>query len=227
MKKYKIECTLTVLTGLHIGDNTGFAPIGAMDNPVIRDAFTGDPYIPGSSLKGKMRTLLAKARMPEGKYILPDCSHDDPVIQRVFGSPADKDNRPLAARMQFTDAFLINRDELIRIGGTTESKSENSIDRKTSVANPRPMERVVRGAKFKIVWQYSCVDEKEMKEDLLLLSEGCKLLSVDYLGGCGSRGSGRVGFDGFKVTGIYPEKKDMPELAEYFKDVNSYAVQNM
>lgn len=225
--KYKIECTLTVVTGLHIGDSNGFAPIGAMDNPVVRDAYSGDPYIPGSSLKGKMRTLLAKSMQPEGEYVLPTCNNDNERIQRLFGSPSGKNGNPIPARLLFSDAFLSNKEELKRLGGTTEAKYENSINRVTSVANPRPLERVIRGAKYTIIWQYSCDKDEDIERDMKTLADGCKLLSMDYLGGYGSRGCGRVKFDGFKVTQIYPEKAEAPQLEKLFEDVKDYAAQDL
>ena len=228
--KIKIESTLTVLTGLHIGDNTGFSAIGAMDNPVVRDSYSGDPLIPGSSLKGKMRTLLSRAALPEGKYILPECKDDPEAIGRLFGTPEDKKGRPVTAHLQFSDAFLINREEMIRLGGTTETKSENVITRSTSIANPRTMERVVRGAKFRVLWFYSLEDPKTLDEDMQLLADGCRLLSLDYLGGSGTRGYGRIGFGDFELTlvhGKLPEGRTIEELKEYFKDVSTYAVQNL
>lgn len=51
---------IRALTGLHIGGSPGALAIGNVDMPVIRDAVTGRPYIPGSSLKGKMRSLAEK-----------------------------------------------------------------------------------------------------------------------------------------------------------------------
>ena len=51
--KIKITGTIEVLSGLHIGGSDAFAAIGAIDSPVIRDAYTDYPMIPGSSLKGK------------------------------------------------------------------------------------------------------------------------------------------------------------------------------
>ncbi len=230
LSKIKVTCTLNVLTGLHIGDNSGFAPIGALDNPVVRDSYTGDPMIPGSSLKGKMRTLLAKADQPEDQYILPPCNQDSERICRLFGTAADDNNNPVTARLQFSDAFLCNRDEMIRLGGMTEVKSENFITRSTSIAKPRTMERVVRGAKFAVTWFYSMSKPEEFLDDMRTLAEGCKLLSVDYLGGSGTRGYGRVGFTDFDFEMIYgslPANTEMDQVRALFKDVNAYAVQGL
>ena len=227
--KIKITCTMKLLTGLHIGGSNGFSAIGALDNPVIRDAYSGDPMIPGSSLKGKMRTLLARSRNEAGAP-LPKCANDIPEIKRLFGTPGDahKGENSRVARLQFSDAFLVNRDQLLRRGGITEVKSENPISRATSIANPRSMERVVRGAEFKITWFYTMDDETELLADMQLLAEGCRLLSLDYLGGSGTRGYGRVAFDQFAVEpllGEIPVAEE--ELNACFEDVNSYAANDL
>ncbi len=232
LTKIKINCTLKVLTGLHIGDNNGFAPIGALDNPVVRDSYSGDPMIPGSSLKGKMRTLLAKADMPEGKYTLPTCDRDSDRICRLFGTPGNKtkSENPVTAHLQFSDAFLLNRDEMLASGGVTEVKAENTITRSTSIANPRTMERVVRGAKFGLTWYYSPEKPEDITEDMNTLAEACRLLSLDYLGGSGTRGYGRVGFEDFHVELLYgqlPAGTDLSQLERLFEDVSNYAVQNI
>ena len=221
--KIKITCTLKVLTGLHIGGSNGFSAIGALDNPVIRDTWKGDPMIPGSSLKGKMRTLLARSRTDKGTH-LPNCADDAEEIKRLFGTPGGKGENPRVARLQFSDAFLTNRDELKRRGGITEVKSENTITRSTSVANPRSMERVVRGAEFAITWFYTMDNEAELLADMQLLAEGCRLLSLDYLGGSGTRGYGRVMFDHFAVEPLLGEiPVDISVLNACFEDVSSYA----
>ena len=228
--KIKIAAVLEVVTGLHIGDNTGYAPIGALDNPVIRDSYSGDPYIPGSSLKGKMRSLLVKAALPEGRYILPKCENDPENICRLFGTPGNNTIDPKTARLQFSDAFLVNRDQLLHTSGITEVKAENFITRATSVANPRSTERVVRGAQFGVTWFYTMEDDKQILEDLQTLSDGCKLLSMDYLGGSGTRGYGRIGFHNFAVNVLYgdlPQNIDVPALEAIFKDVTDYAVQDV
>lgn len=221
--KIKITCQLRVLTGLHIGGSNGFSAIGALDNPVIRDAFSGDPMIPGSSLKGKMRTLLARSRNERGMP-LPSCANDAPEIKRVFGTPGGKNEKPRVARLQFSDAFLTNREQLKRRGDVTEVKSENTINRATSIANPRSMERVVRGATFAVTWFYTMEDENELLDDLALLAEGCKLLSLDYLGGSGTRGYGRVAFEDFRVEKLLGDiPVDEADLNACFEDVTSYA----
>jgi|LSQX01.2.fsa_nt_gb CRISPR-associated protein Csm3 len=197
--KIIIKCKLTALTGLHIGSSSAFSAIGAVDSVVIRDSLTGEPMLPGSSLKGKMRTLLAKKI--SNNYIIQECANDPEVIKRLFGTAGNskKNEAPKAARLQFTDAFLGNSEQLKRIGGMTEVKFENSINRITSISMPRQIERVVRGAEFDIVLVYNMENAEEINEDFKYISEAFKLLSMDYLGGHGSRGYGRVAFSNFEM----------------------------
>ena len=178
--KILIKCDLVVRTGLHLGGSSSFSAIGTVDSPVIRDPFTGLPIVPGSSLKGKLRTLLARRSCVNGET-LPDFSADGEVLLRMFGG-----SEPVRfARLQFADAFLLNYDQLKGVG-VTEVKSENTINRLTSKANPRQIERVIAGSRFGINIVYNLSDPKEMEEDLLLLSKAMKLLQLDYLGGHGA-----------------------------------------
>ena len=216
--KILIKCDLVVRTGLHIGGSSSFSAIGTVDSPVIRDTFTGLPIVPGSSLKGKLRTLLARRSCVTGET-LPDFSADGEVLLRMFGS-----SEPVRfARLQFADAFLLNYDQLKGVG-VTEVKSENTINRLTSKANPRQIERVIAGSRFGVNIVYNLSDPKEMEEDLLLLSKAMKLLQLDYLGGHGSRGNGRVSFQNFQVI-PYPEtlNVDLDGIRQTFKtEVEEY-----
>lgn len=216
--KILIKCDLVVRTGLHIGGSSSFSAIGTVDSPVIRDPFTGLSIVPGSSLKGKLRTLLARRSCVNGET-LPDFSADGEVLLRMFGS-----SEPVRfARLQFADAFLLNYDQLKGVG-VTEVKSENTINRLTSKANPRQIERVVAGSRFGVNIVYNLSDPKEMEEDLSLLSKAMKLLQLDYLGGHGSRGNGRVSFQNFQVI-PYPEtlNVDLDGIRQTFKtEVEEY-----
>ena len=201
--KVKISGVLETVTGLHIGGSSAFSAIGAVDSPVIRDARTNMPMIPGSSLKGKLRTLLAK-KYNQTVAKTPD---DDAVcLTSLFGSA--KKGQVKTSKILFNDMFLENMDELKYAGltGATEVKFENSIQRTTAVANPRQIERVVRGAKFPMQLIYEVTNESEMVQD------GFQLLEYDYLGGSGSRGYGRV-----KIMDIHVE----PVIGEVSEDVLS------
>ncbi len=82
--KIVIRCELKVVTGLHIGASGAFSAIGAVDSPVLRDLMTQLPIVPGSTLKGKLRTLLARSLCKDVEA-MPDFDKDAPVILRMFG----------------------------------------------------------------------------------------------------------------------------------------------
>lgn len=210
-EKYEIKGTIEVMTGLHIGTSGEFSAIGAIDSPVVRDAISGFPYIPGSSLKGKMRSLLAKAH---NKQIVKDRDEDDEKITRLFGK-SSRNNQSCAAnsRIIVRDADLINAEELEGYGvpSFTEAKMENSINPLSAVANPRQIERVVRGAKFQLEIVYNAGDDATFEEDMEMLSQGLQLLQHDYLGGHGSRGYGRIRLTNIEVNRVIGnggDKKD-------------------
>ncbi len=193
--KIQITGKLEVVTGMHIGGSSAYAAIGAVDAPVIKDARTNAPMIPGSSLKGKMRTLLAKS-YNETLAAIPD--EDDGRLTRLFGS-AKKGNLK-RSRMIISDMMLTNAKKLREYGlqSLTEIKFENTINRITAMANPRQIERVVRGAEFGIDFIYEFYEQEqkqqEITEDFEVIAQGMKLLQYDYLGGNGSRGYGKVKF---------------------------------
>lgn len=199
-EKILFKAVLRLETGLHIGATSDFAPIGAVDSPFVRDPLTKEPVIPGSSLKGKIRTLLARSRAKG--YVLNEISEDGEPIRRLFGAAAAGNAGGRPARLQFFDLRLTDasREELSGMELDTyigEIKSENAIDRITAGANPRFIERVPAGAEFAFRLIYNVEDERELAEDMEALSEGIRLLVFDYLGGHGSRGYGRVSLSGF------------------------------
>lgn len=211
--KVRISADLEIVTGLHIGGGNEFSAIGAIDSPVIRDSYNKEPIIPGSSLKGKIRTLLAQV-YSDG-IVLNKCNDDPVEIVRLFGGSEKKNiggrNVIPQSRLQFSDCFLKNSDKLREDDiALTEVKFENSIDRITSKANPRQIERVVRGSIFDFSLVYTCNNEQELNEDMEIIYKGIKLLEMDYLGGSGSRGYGKVRFNDLKAEVIFgniPENK--------------------
>lgn len=191
--KLVIHGGLETVTGLHIGTGGSFSAIGAADSPVIRDVRDHLPMIPGSSLKGKLRTLLARKYAPQAK----NPSMDTEEIQNLFGSTSKRGS------LLFSDMFL-NRERLqelqdMGINNTAEVKFENSIDRHKAIANPRQIERVIRGCLFDVQIICDVKSEEDAIRDLNLLAEGMRLLQLDYLGGNGSRGYGKVKFRDLSV----------------------------
>lgn len=212
----KIEITgeIKVVSGLHIGASDAFAAIGAIDSPVVRDAYSDLPMIPGSSLKGKIRSLLAKAYPNDFEKTADD---DSDNILRLFGCA--KKDKLKNSRLIFSDMVMDNWTELKKLGlqCQTEAKFENTISRMTSEANPRQIERVVRGATFPLQLIYNVENEDEIIEDITLLKEGMTLLSYDYLGGSGSRGYGKVKFSGIAADVVVGDVAD--EIIDKCNDI--------
>ena len=195
--KITILADIEIITGMHIGTGDSFSAIGAVDSTVIRDPVTMLPIIPGSSLKGKMRYLLAKY-LNKG-ILLNEPNKDREEVIRMFGNSEKPITR---ARLKFNDCFMKNADELQkRRVSPTEVKYENTISRKTAVANPRQLERVVRGSIFSMELFYELYgeDTKEVFEDFKNIKLAFRLLEYDYLGGHGTRGSGRIKFNNLKA----------------------------
>lgn len=208
IEKIKYSGIITVVTGLHIGGTNSAMNIGGPDKFVVRNPLTNIPYIPGSSLKGKMRSLL------ELKY---RCAHEEegnvgPSIDpkapsgKLFGTAGKDNDQKHPSRVIFRDAPLIVNNDKGEYGEKgidfsqtdlpyTESKTEVSIDRVTSAANPRTFERVPAGAKFRFEIILNVFSDEDKDELEKLLKEGIDLLENDYLGGNGSRGYGQIKFE--------------------------------
>ncbi len=200
--KIQITGIVEVKTGMHIGGSSAFAAIGAVDSPVIKDARTRLPMLPGSSLKGKMRTLLAKEYNTD---VAAKPDDDAECLTRLFGSA--KKGHVKRSRLIVSDMFLANEEELRKQGlqSLTEVKFENTINRATAVANPRQIERVVRGSQFDLDMIYEAEAEEQIVDDFRILAEGLKLLQYDYIGGNGSRGYGKIIFDSLQAETVVGE----------------------
>ena len=211
----EIKAKLVLQTGLHIGAGDSEMHIGGIDNSVIKHPLTQSPYIPGSSLKGKIRTLLEwrSGAVQNNPLTLKDVSKNPEEVKnilRLFGISGDTKNSEQevaeigVSRLAFWDCAL-NEDweKAIRDDNQllTEAKSENTIDRITSTAgNPRQTERVPAGAEFdfKLTLRQFEGDKPELLD---LVFKGLKLLELDSLGGSGSRGYGKVKFTELTVDG--------------------------
>ena len=224
--KLILEGDLLCETGLHIGAGKGSLEIGGADNPVVKDS-SGRPSVPGRSLRGRLRSLLEHARglatpselvylsRRKGQEVrIHQSDRPDDEVCLLFGrNPGRMEkvrgdvleaNSATPSRLTVCDAPLDlesitpqmreNLDDEL-----TEVKSENAIDRITSQANPRTLERVPAGARFHVrfVVDILCEEDKVLPA---LLVEGLRLLEDDSLGGGGSRGSGRVRFAKLRLT---------------------------
>lgn len=193
IKKIIYTGTLTLKTGLHIGGSNSAMNIGGPDKFVVRNSMNGLPYIPGSSLKGKMRSLI---EISEGNSTI--STDPDSISGSLFGI-AVKDSKGKASRLIVRDCELITEDpndKNYKFDNTdlpyTETKTEASIDRVTSVANPRTFERVPAGAKFKVNMVLNIFEGEDESKLKNTLKRAIELLEDDYLGGSGSRGYGQV-----------------------------------
>ena len=211
----EIKAKLVLQTGLHIGAGDSEMHIGGIDNSVIKHPLTQSPYIPGSSLKGKIRTLLEwrSGAVQNNPLTLKDISKNPEEVKnilRLFGISGDTKNSEQevaeigVSRLAFWDCALNEAwEKAIRDDNQllTEAKSENTIDRITSTAgNPRQTERVPAGAEFD--FKLTLRQFEDDKPELLdLVLKGLKLLELDSLGGSGSRGYGKVKFTELTVDG--------------------------
>ena len=200
----KLEGKIILKTGLHIGAGNDEIKIGGIDNPVVKNPLTSEPYIPGSSLKGKVRTLLEWYEGEYNKEGGPSYSDGDGTkITKLFGNGKnEKGYTGGPTRVSFSDCFLTKESarELREKGALTESKYEVSIDRRSgtaSKAGPRQTERVPAGAEFNFTISVRIFDGDDENEFIEFLLKGLKLLTYDALGGNGSRGYGRVEFEFF------------------------------
>ena len=269
--KFRLESTLLLETGMHIGGGGEKLDIGGLDKAVVRDPITQFPYLPGSSIKGKLRSILERFHNKPlnraggsgtYRYESDDLAdgyseiNQQPIcyqgaltcpISRLFGSTGGsnfwvetsraqaeglervesngsfvtrpingvvhslvKKGRNSPARLIVRDCHLISEsaEQLKRVDTglyMTEWKFENGIDRVTAAANPRQVERVPRGAKFKFELVYTVEADGDRAdnvtqaiEDLQNIAIGLSLLEDDALGGHGSRGYGQVRFKKFK-----------------------------
>jgi CRISPR-associated protein Csm3 len=257
--KIRIESTLLVETGLHIGGGGETLDIGGLDKPVIRDPLTQQPYLPGSSIKGKLRSILERlhnkpvnrrgsrdtyryesddvvngyTEISNGQFVAFEGARTCPV-SRLFGSTGSRCwiptsevttdieveaktseqtignirhtkviGRNAPARLIVRDCHLEpqSAEKLKRVDTglyMTEWKFENGIDRITSAANPRQVERVPAGSEFKFELVYTIENEDHVIEDLKNLAIALAILEDDALGGHGSRGYGKIKFQQIK-----------------------------
>ncbi len=219
VKKIKINTTIELLSGLHVGGSKESVQIGGIDNPVIRTAVKDNqPYIPGSSIKGKMRCLLeqingitevgggSKRKNEVGKevdYKFADKPIECQEIINLFGY--SNDNKP--SKLIVRDAMLTPesaqklRDCENLDMPYTEGKWENVIDRiKGTAEHPRQTERIPAGVSFNVEFVINVWDDDNADDMLKLLKKGLNALENDYLGGSGSRGYGQIRFGKLKMT---------------------------
>ena len=211
-ENYIITGQIVCESGLHIGDSTDGIDIGGSDSPIIRDPITDYPYIPGSSLKGKLRSLLELSDKKSSESVIKNngkvSTDEDCIAAQIFGlTPKDDKNvdaeknyqtRIIVRDSHPTEDTIIMWDEHKELGNGAELKWENTINRINSSATPRNIERVPKGSRFNFEIIFSAYSEDEYKNMIGLL-ESMRLLENNYLGGSGSRGSGQVKFEKINI----------------------------
>lgn len=218
------KCDLIVRTGIHIGGGNASIGIGGIDSSVIK-THKGEPYIPGSSIKGKLRSLteLSEGKFDTSEGEVKPCNCGKCQVCKIYGVGANSENKEtLPTRIIVRDAFLKKEiaEEMRNKQGDfkeleflyTESKWENTIDRLSSKANPRVIERVPEGAIFEVEVIYTVYNEEDL-DNLRILKEGFELLQDDYLGGNGTRGYGKVEFKNITII-----KKTLKHYSNESKD---------
>lgn len=200
----RIEC----ITGLHIGGSADQIDIGGVDLPIIKHPITAEPYIPGSSLKGKMRSQLEKRAGKVNERGEPcGCGKSDCMICKVFGAHMNTRHDLGGTRLLVRDAQLSEetRSEygsIVKEKGVSylDKKIENIINRKTGTAeHPRSQERVPAGAKFDLELVLQVYDTDNEDELVDFVKNGLKEVENTYIGGYGSRGCGQVKFRDLKL----------------------------
>ena len=205
MKIVNLKGQIELLSGLHIGGGDDTMKIGGIDNGVVKDINTDKPYIPGSSLKGKMRSLLewhiGVVGIGDGgpfhsgllkNSIFEDQSKKTDALSllKLFGNGKSDDNFNEITRINVGDCPLVETNLI-----TSEAKYENVIDRqKGTASNPRQTERVPAGIKFNYDIRIKILEDDNEQELIDMVKKGFELIENDYLGGSGSRGYGRVKF---------------------------------
>ena len=216
-ENYIIQGKIVSKTGIHIGGSSDAIDIGGSDNVIIRDSVTGNPYIPGSSLKGKLRFLTELNDKESARSVIDNGGKpaDDPncIASKLFGISADENQTQLKfpTRTIVRDCYpdedtlkLWDNESLI---SGAELKYENNINRINSAATPRNIERIPKGSKFDFEIIFSVYEGDD--ENISYLLDSMRFLEDNYIGGSGSRGFGQIKFEKIKLT---------KRTADYYKD---------
>jgi len=208
LRKYKeIKALLVCKSGLRIGGTEANISIGGAENPIIKDA-KGMPYIPGSSLKGKLRSLLEyKYKRVKENGSPCDCGQPLQIcpVCTIFGPHKNTKHELGPTRIIVRDAFLSANSlkdwEKARSEGVafTETKTETSIDRRTGMAVPRTQERVNAGTEFQLIISVRIFEPDDEAKIVDIIKEAINMISKDTLGGSGTRGYGWVEIKNLEV----------------------------
>ena len=204
LKIYKVTFDLELMTGLHIGGSSDTFDIGGADSTVIKNPLTHEPYIPGSSIKGKLRSLLTqkygKFNEKEKDIVFED-DKEGKTMRNLFEPVDYGDDSIQVSKAIFRDALLTdesraNLEKHLGSGVYTEIKAENKISLlKGKAESPRFIERVPAGAVFGGEILLQVFDEDNEEYFKAKLKEAINMLELNYLGAGGTRGYGKVKVD--------------------------------
>lgn len=204
LKIYKVTFDLELMTGLHIGGSSDTFDIGGADSTVIKNPLTHEPYIPGSSIKGKLRSLLTqkygKFNEKEKDIVFED-DEEGKTMRNLFEPVDYGDDSIQVSKAIFRDALLTdesraNLEKHLGSGVYTEIKAENKISLlKGKAESPRFIERVPAGAVFGGEILLQVFDEDNEEDFKAKLKEAINMLELNYLGAGGTRGYGKVKVD--------------------------------
>lgn len=195
---------ITLRTGMHIGGVNNHIKIGGVDSEVIKHPVTQEPYIPGSSLKGKMRSqlekVLGKVDVRGGPCM---CGQRNCIVCKLFGAHKNTKSDAAPTRLIVRDSYFTEEtrekyEKLLMEKGLSyiEQKAENTINRNKGTADsPRFIERVPEGTEFELNINLQIFDNDDVNELKKAVVRTLKLVEDSYIGGSGSRGYGQVKFD--------------------------------
>lgn len=223
VKNYIISGEIRCETGLHIGGSDETIDIGGSDNPIMRDSVTNLPFIPGSSLKGKLRSLLELSDKKSSESVISNkgMASKEGVATELFGTSNNENAANFSNRIIVRDSYPTENtirlwEEKSEVIDGAELKYENTLNRITSEARPRNIERVPKDSAFSFEIILSINNKEKELTDLKSLFQSMKLLEDDYLGGSGTRGFGKVTFSNVNIIKrnlkYYTENTDEEKL---------------
>jgi len=232
--KLHISGNLIVESGLHIGGSEVDLDIGGIDKEVVKVKTDKGkvPYIPGSSLKGKLRSLIARQKgyvdlkddrnetksLFAGNEALFENNRGERYSDRRKKHPKDRIAKTgVPTRLIVRDTYLID-EASFKKEDNLEDKAENTINRVTGEANPRHLERVTRGTAFELDLMLDVYQGDNAQKLLETLDIGFQMLSKDYLGGGGTRGSGKVTISNLKASKIEFKNDGSIDVQETYSD---------
>ncbi len=203
--KITITGTMTTQSGLSIGGTKDDIGISTQDNPIIKNPLTGQPYIPGSSIKGKMRSLFELSGLAKGNNFPCGCGNEKCIVCRLFGAHMNMRSGAGSPRLIFRDAYL--SPEFEGSPNIIELKTETAINRITGTASGKTLrnkERIAAGVAFNYEICILIYDGDNADELLSYVENGLRMIESTGLGSKVSAGYGKVSFhigeETYKVT---------------------------